>query len=96
MQYFPISALTTLPIPVEPLSKVSALTNKVYSPGTTATVAAAKTATAASIFKKQSGSPKINAKRVWSLRIFNSGSEIFANSKKSPQTHQIFQAKYSD
>ena len=52
MQYFPISALTTLPIPVEPLSKGNALTNKVYSPGTTTTVAAAKTATDASIFRK--------------------------------------------
>ena len=63
MQYFPISALTTLPIPVEPLSKGNAVTNKVYSPGTTTTVAAAKTATAASIFRKESGSPKANVKK---------------------------------
>tara|TARA_B100001115_G_C15806530_1_gene399361 strand:+ start:966 stop:1226 length:261 start_codon:yes stop_codon:yes gene_type:complete len=64
IQYFPISAFKTLPIPVEPLSRGNELTNKVYNPGTATTVKAAKIATATSPLKKKRGRPKIDAIKI--------------------------------
>ena len=64
IQYFPISAFKTLPIPVEPLSIGNELTNKVYNPGTNTTAKAAKIATAASPLKRKRGSPKLVATKI--------------------------------
>ncbi|MEC8645036.1 MAG: hypothetical protein VXX78_06695 [Pseudomonadota bacterium] len=59
IQYFPISAFKTLPIPVEPLLRGNELTNKVYNPGTTTTVKADKMATVLSTLKKKEAAPRL-------------------------------------